>query len=614
MSRKNYETLQGKFKILLIFFISINFIIFGATLFSIYKQKDDGKIINIAGRQRMLVQKMTRQAYGVELGVNSPAEVQATMAEFDHVISGFLNGSKTMGLKPVTDEKLLAQFKTIYQEWNTFSSQLQTLIHATDETQKQEALTYIAQHNEVLLQAVHQAVQLFQEELSGKVMRLIWFQIIFIIFSIGLVVYTRQVIAKNFIKPIKELQHAFQEVADGNLEVEIPVNRRDEIGELIEDFQRMVEQLKQSAADLQKEKERIEKMALEVRSRNEALRESVSYILEGIERFAEGDLTVVLQPGDYCNEEVERLCHGFNAAVEKIKHLIEGIRNGSIEVDETTMEIREATRILSLGIEQYTAQFEESAAAMEEMSRTLSQSSENLRDANLSAAESKNIAEKGQEIVDQTIERMHTITKMVNQTAELVDKLGASSQQIGEIIQVIDEIADQTNLLALNAAIEAARAGEQGKGFAVVADEVRKLAERTTNATGQIADMIRSIQMETQNVVDFIKKGEVEVEEGLDLANNAGQALNAIVESINTIVEKMNTIAAAGEEQASAVEEMSRNVDAVSEVTKESARKVNDIAVTVEKLNGFTQNLRNLLNQFTYQKSVYVESVTAPYN
>jgi len=176
--------------------------------------------------------------------------------------------------------------------------------------------------------------------------------------------------------------------------------------------------------------------------------------------------------------------------------------------------------------------------------------------------------------------------------------LGDSSKQIGEIISVIDDIADQTNLLALNAAIEAARAGEQGRGFAVVADEVRKLAERTTEATKQIASMIKGIQGETEQAVVAMNQGTHEVQSGIEYADRAGESLNSILSSTQELLDMINQIAAASEEQSATSEQISKNVMSISKVTAESTQRVEDVARTSDELARLTEHLRDLMGNF----------------
>ncbi|MHB9041660.1 MAG: methyl-accepting chemotaxis protein, partial [Melioribacteraceae bacterium] len=189
-------------------------------------------------------------------------------------------------------------------------------------------------------------------------------------------------------------------------------------------------------------------------------------------------------------------------------------------------------------------------------------------------------------------------SEVVKQSAETVQTLGKSSDQIGEIVQVIDDIADQTNLLALNAAIEAARAGEQGRGFAVVADEVRKLAERTTKATKEIATMIKQIQKDTEGAVQSMSRGTEEVEKGKVLADKAGQSLKQIISGAQDVVDMSTQVAAASEEQSSAAEQISKNIEAISNVTQESAAGVQQIARAAEDLNRLTVNLQELVLRF----------------
>jgi methyl-accepting chemotaxis protein len=208
------------------------------------------------------------------------------------------------------------------------------------------------------------------------------------------------------------------------------------------------------------------------------------------------------------------------------------------------------------------------------------------------------IAKEGGIVINETINGMGRIAEVVRKAAVTVQALGKNSDQIGEIVQVIDDIADQTNLLALNAAIEAARAGEQGRGFAVVADEVRKLAERTTKATKEIATMIKQIQKDTEGAVVSMSEGTAEVEKGKQLADKAGDSLNQIIRGSEQVVDMATQVAAASEEQSATSEQISKNIEAISNVTQESTAGIQQIAKASEDLNQLTLNLQELVGHF----------------
>jgi len=309
-------------------------------------------------------------------------------------------------------------------------------------------------------------------------------------------------------------------------------------------------------------------------------------------------------------DEVGELTQSFVQMVDNIKGLMNEVREATAAVASASSEISASTEELAAGSHEQSTQTSEVAAAIEQMTRTLEQGSAGIQKAAQTAQQAGENAQQGGKVVDDTILGMRRISDVVNQSAEQVKVLGTSSDKIGEIIGVIDDIADQTNLLALNAAIEAARAGEQGRGFAVVADEVRKLAERTSKATKEIAVMIRQIQSDTGQAVTSMKKGTEEVSTGITMAEQAGTMLRNIVTNAKSVAEMIQEIASASREQTTTANQISKNVDSISSVTQESASGTQQIARTAEDLNRLTENLQNLIDKFDVSGGKYSQQHT----
>jgi PAS domain S-box-containing protein len=333
------------------------------------------------------------------------------------------------------------------------------------------------------------------------------------------------------------------------------------------------------------------------KEQEEYLNRSTRKMLLEMDKLATGDLTAKLiseRKGDTINE----LFSGFNNTVKNIREMIMHVGEAISATASASNEISSSSEQMAAGAQEQSAQASEVATAIEQMTRTIIENAKNISNVAERSMVAGTLANDGKEIVDQTIIGMNRIAEVVNQAALTVEALGKSSKKIGEIVKVINEIADQTNLLALNAAIEAARAGEHGRGFAVVADEVRKLAERTTGATTEITDMISAIQNDTSGAVKSMYAGTEEVKKGKELANKAGDSLAQIKKSTLAVTDLVAQVAAASEEQSTTSEEISRSIEGINQVTRESAVGVEQIAKAAEDLNRLTENLQNIMGSF----------------
>lgn len=375
---------------------------------------------------------------------------------------------------------------------------------------------------------------------------------------------------------------------------------REKILQLTNELQSLIKNAKDGLLDNRGDDRKFEGAYKEIISGfNQVLDAIIGPIQEGakaLEVMSTGDFTVRIT-SEYKGQH-RKIVESINKLADSVGSILQEVVDATQATSSAASQISSSSEELASGSQELSSQVHEIASAIEQMTSTIIQTSKSTNRTAENAKHSVEIAEKGGEVILQTVDGISRIAEVVNKASEIIQELGKNSQQIGDIVQVIDEIADQTNLLALNAAIEAARAGEQGRGFAVVADEVRKLAERTTKATKEIAQMIRKIQTDTKNAVESVSEGAVVVEEGKKLASKAGHSLKEIISGANEVVDLANQVASASEEQSSTAEQISKNIESISHVTNESASGVQQIARAADDLNRLTEKLSNLVSQF----------------
>jgi len=314
------------------------------------------------------------------------------------------------------------------------------------------------------------------------------------------------------------------------------------------------------------------------------------------EQIAGGDLTI--QVAQNSHDEIGELAGSFARMAGSLHDTLCRVSDTSSQVAAASEHLQTTSGRISDGTEEVARQAITVATASEELSATSGDIAQNCHAAAQSSRQANNAAETGAAVVAQTVDVMSRIADRVNSTARTVEALGTRSDQIGDIIGTIEDIADQTNLLALNAAIEAARAGEQGRGFAVVADEVRALAERTTKATKEIGEMIKSIQLETRGAVTEMEQGVIEVRQGTDEASKSGAALQEIIDQINAVTMQVSQIATAAEEQSATTGDITQNIQMISEVVQETAQRSQESANDAGRLANLSEELRSLVKRF----------------
>jgi methyl-accepting chemotaxis protein len=316
--------------------------------------------------------------------------------------------------------------------------------------------------------------------------------------------------------------------------------------------------------------------------------------ISNIERTNDLTLNIAVTSED----ENGQMASSFNSMIGKFHGIVKDLHSSIEHLASSSEELSASAVQIAGGSQSQSSRAAQVSTATQEMSATIIEVAKNVSSAADAAREASGVAVKGGKIVSESIESMNGIADTARESSAIISALGDRSKQIGNIVNVIDDIADQTNLLALNAAIEAARAGEQGRGFAVVADEVRKLAEKTMKATKEIGEMIKAMQNETGKAISSMHEEVKAVDKGVQLAKEAGEALSEIVSKVDVVTSMVHQVTTATEQQSAATEQISGDIAAVAEVINETSASAQQIAKASQEMAELATSLKATVEVF----------------
>ncbi|WP_319471416.1 bacteriohemerythrin [uncultured Pseudodesulfovibrio sp.] len=554
----------------LIFLIVVG--MFAATWTVTSSQQDDSLVINLAGRQRMLSQKLAKEtlAYAENSSESLKKQIATTIEVFETTLKALTNsGAAPLTLNPAgpkaqlpaASEAIRAQLAKVNRLWTQYKGNIQSSLDS-ENTDTQRIVTESVQ----VLKAMNAAVVMMQSESEGRVTTLIISQLVCVVFGILIVLIVLYNLTTKLTTPLANLQHFASKIANGDLNAKIEGSYTEELLALKNATVTMVENLKENMEEAEIKGKQAEESADAARS---AMAEAHSQ-----------------------QEQVKDLLSTMSRAAEQAAGISQGVAASVTQLASRVDEVNQGTDV-------QRDRMTETATAMEEMNATVLEVAHNASNAAESASRARENAQVGAEGVRQAVTSIDAIKDQILELNESMGELGSQAEGIGQIMNVVTDIADQTNLLALNAAIEAARAGEAGRGFAVVADEVRKLAEKTMQATKEVGDAVSTIQSQARSNIAAVEKSVKDIIKSNESAEESGRFMAEIVDIVGETAGQVESIATASEEQSAASEEINQAITDVTQIAAETAQGMTEAAQALEAMAAMTGDLDRVIRDMT---------------
>ncbi len=347
---------------------------------------------------------------------------------------------------------------------------------------------------------------------------------------------------------------------------------------------------------LHREAAAFERNAREHAEQNERNQQAILRLLDEMGSLADGDLTV---EATVTEDITGTIADSFNFAIEELRTLVATVNETALMVDSATKQTEDTAANLARAADNQATEIRAATDSVAMMAASIEEVSGNAERSSDVARHSVEVAHKGGEAVRRTIDGMNAIRETIQETSKRIKRLGESSQEIGNIVELINDIAEQTNILALNASIQASMAGEAGRGFAVVADEVQRLAERSTNATKQIEVLVRTIQSDTNEAVVSMERSTTDVVGGALLAENAGAALDEIEQVSNQIASLVQNISSSATQQANSAADVTKRTARLTQIGEQTGEATNATAQSIANLSQLATELRKTVEGFT---------------